>query len=92
MCAEFQRLEVFSYDLSVGFHNPRFLSESGRPAFAAAADLELAAINQDGTVVRFTVPQSSGQVSVVPTARLTPVTWHYRGSTLNDAVPFTLSW
>jgi hypothetical protein len=42
-------------------------------------------------VVRFTLPQVSGQLRVLPTARLTPVTWTYRGMTTTDAVPFTLS-
>jgi Protein of unknown function (DUF4012) len=43
-------------------------------------------------VVTFRLPTGHGSMTVVPSARLNPVSWHYRGTTYNDASPFTLSW
>jgi hypothetical protein len=62
------------------------------PTWVIATPVDVKAGDSEQFVIHFTLPQSSGQVSIVPTARLTPVTWHYRGSTTTDAVPFTLSW
>ena len=62
------------------------------PTWVVATPVDLKAGQDQKIVVRFTLPQVTGEVRVVPTARLTPVTWHYRGSTHTDSVPFTLSW
>ncbi|HEY5252076.1 MAG TPA: hypothetical protein VIJ09_10455, partial [Acidimicrobiales bacterium] len=43
-------------------------------------------------VVTFQLPAGHGSMTVVPSARLNPISWHYRGDTYNDASPFTLSW
>jgi hypothetical protein len=43
-------------------------------------------------VVTFRLPAGPGSLTVVPSARLNPVSWQYRGNTYNDAAPFTLSW
>jgi Protein of unknown function (DUF4012) len=61
------------------------------PTWVIATPVDVKAGDSEQFVIRFTLPQSSGQISIVPTARLTPVTWHYRGSTTTDAVPFTFS-
>ncbi len=62
------------------------------PTWVIATPVDVKAGQTQDVVVRFTLPQASGRVQVVPTARLTPVTWHYRGTTETDAAPFTLSW
>jgi hypothetical protein len=43
-------------------------------------------------VVTFDLPAGPGSLTVVPSARLAPVLWHYRGAVYSDANPFTLSW
>jgi hypothetical protein len=61
------------------------------PTWVIAAPVDVKAGQTQRVVVRFTLPQVSGQIRVLPTARLTPVTWTYRGTTTTDAQPFTLS-
>jgi len=62
------------------------------PTWVIATPVEVKAGHDQQVVVRFTLPLASGEINVLPTARLTPVTWHYRGTTQTDAVPFSLSW
>jgi hypothetical protein len=73
--------------------NPRLeaLGPEG-PTWVIATPVDVRAGQSRQAVVRFTLPQASGEVRVLPTARLDPVTWRYRGTTRTDAVPFTLSW
>ncbi|MGD0378692.1 MAG: DUF4012 domain-containing protein [Acidimicrobiales bacterium] len=61
------------------------------PTWVVATPVDVKEGQAQQITVRFTLPLSSGEVNVLPTARLTPVTWHYRGSTFSDAAPFTLS-
>ena len=42
--------------------------------------------------MHFTLPLAHGSMEVVPSARLTPVTWNYNGRTTTDATPFSLTW
>ncbi|HVA02320.1 MAG TPA: DUF4012 domain-containing protein [Acidimicrobiales bacterium] len=62
------------------------------PTWVIATPVDVKAGQSQTVVVRFTLPQASGEVRVLPTARLAPVTWHYRGTTETDAGPFSLSW
>jgi hypothetical protein len=62
------------------------------PTWVIATPVDVKVGQGQQFVVRFTVPEAAGELRVLPTARLTPVTWHYRGSTRTDAAPFTLSW
>jgi hypothetical protein len=43
-------------------------------------------------VITFRLPAGHGSLTVVPSARLSPVSWHYRGAVFSDAAPFSLSW
>jgi hypothetical protein len=61
------------------------------PTWVIATPVDVKEGQAQQITVRFTLPLSTGEVNVLPTARLTPVIWHYRGSTYSDAVPFTLS-
>jgi len=61
------------------------------PTWVIATVVDVKAGQSEQVVVRFTLPQASGQIQVLPTARLNPVTWSYRGTTTTDAVPFTVS-
>ena len=56
-----------------------WVARAPRGSIATPVDVKEGQAQQ--VVVRFTLPLSSGEVNVLPTARLTPVTWHYRGST-----------
>jgi hypothetical protein len=62
------------------------------PTWIIATPVDIKAGQAQQVVVRFTLPQASGQIQVLPSARLTPVTWHFRGETTTDAVPFTVAW
>jgi hypothetical protein len=62
------------------------------PTWLVATPVDVKAGASEQVVVRFTVPGAHGQLSVLPTARLTPVSWRYRGASRTDAAPFTLSW
>jgi hypothetical protein len=62
------------------------------PTWVIATPVDIKAGQAQQVVVRFTLPQATGQMRVLPTARLSPVTWRFRGGTTTDAVPFTVSW
>ncbi len=40
----------------------------------------------------FVLPQTHGTMTVVPSARIPPVTWHADGTTFDDDAPHTISW
>ncbi|HEY5025309.1 MAG TPA: DUF4012 domain-containing protein [Acidimicrobiales bacterium] len=62
------------------------------PTWVIATPVDVKAGQTQDVVIHFSLPQATGHLSVVPTARLSPVTWHYRGTTETDSAPFTLSW
>jgi len=62
------------------------------PTWVIATPVDVKAGQQGRFVVRFTLPLTSGRITVLPSARLTPESWHYRSTTTTDAVPFTVSW
>jgi hypothetical protein len=72
--------------------NPRLdaLGAEG-PTWVIATPVDLKTGQVQRVVVHFTLPQTSGEISVLPTARLDPVVWSYRGTTKTDAQPFTVS-
>jgi len=61
------------------------------PAWVIATQVDVKMGQDERLVVRFTLP-AHGRMTVLPTARLDPVTWKYRGQTHTDAAPFTLTW
>ncbi len=62
------------------------------PVWLLATPVDVHAGASQQIVVTFTLPPGHGSMTVVPAARLSPVSWHYRGATYGDAAPFTLSW
>ena len=62
------------------------------PTWLIATPVDVKTGHSQSFTVSFTIPLAHGQVQVVPSARLTPVTWHYRGTTESDATPLTFSW
>ena len=62
------------------------------PVWLLATPVAVKAGATEKIVVTFRLPPGHGSMTVVPSARLTPVSWHYRGAVYNDGAPFTLSW
>jgi hypothetical protein len=62
------------------------------PTWLVATPVDVKAGASERFVVRFTLPQAHGQLSVLPTARLTPVSWRFGGHSTTDSSPFTVSW
>jgi hypothetical protein len=62
------------------------------PTWVIATPVDVKAGQAQQVVIHFTLPLASGQIRVLPTARLSPVTWSYRKTFTTDSVPFTLSW
>ncbi len=57
---------------------------------ASAVDVRQGASEQ--VVVHFDLPSALGRVTVLPSARLSPVAWTYTGGSATDAAPFVISW
>ncbi|MGH9016994.1 MAG: hypothetical protein ACRDY1_04515, partial [Acidimicrobiales bacterium] len=62
------------------------------PDWLLATPVDVAAGASQTITVTFSLPAGPGSMTVVPSARLAPVEWHFRGATDSDAAPFTLSW
>jgi hypothetical protein len=62
------------------------------PAWLLATPVDVKAGGSQQIVVTFRLPAGPGSMTIVPSARLSPVSWHYRGTVRSDAAPFTLSW
>jgi len=62
------------------------------PDWVLATPVDVKAGASQQIVVTFRMPAGHGSMTVVPSARLTPVSWHYRGAIHSDAAPFELTW
>ena len=62
------------------------------PVWVLATPVDVHAGASETVVITFRLPAGPGAMTVVPSARLTPVSWHYRGASYTDSAPFTLSW
>jgi hypothetical protein len=62
------------------------------PDWLIATGVDVKAGASQQITVTFDLPAGHGSMTVVPSARLQPVVWHYRGNSFNDGAPFTLSW
>jgi hypothetical protein len=62
------------------------------PDWLLATPVDVKSGASEQIVVTFRLPAGPGSMTIVPSARLTPVPWDYRGTVHNDAAPFTLSW
>jgi hypothetical protein len=62
------------------------------PTWVIAAPVDVKAGGSQRVVVRFTMPGTHRQMTVVPTARIDPVAWTYQGATRTDSTPFTVTW
>jgi hypothetical protein len=62
------------------------------PDWLLATPVDIKAGDSEQIVVTFRLPAGYGSMTIVPSARLQPVVWHYLGAVHNDSAPFTLSW
>jgi len=62
------------------------------PAWVIATPVDVKAGQVATFVVHFSMPAGHGRLTVVPSARLNPVQWRYRGVTHIDGARFSLSW
>jgi hypothetical protein len=62
------------------------------PVWVLATPVNVNAGTSQKIVVTFDLPAGHGTLTVAPSARITPASWHYRGGTYSDAAPFNLSW
>jgi len=62
------------------------------PTWLVATPVDVKAGQSQTVVVHFTMPVAHGTLEVLPTARLVPEGWGYRGNPYTDAAPFALSW
>jgi hypothetical protein len=62
------------------------------PDWLLATPVDVKAGASEQIVVTFRLPAGPGSMTVVPSARLSPVPWDYRGTVHNDTAPFTVSW
>jgi hypothetical protein len=62
------------------------------PVWVLATPVDVHAGATQRVVVSFRLPAGHGAMTVVPSARLAPVAWHYRGAVHSDVTPFSLSW
>jgi len=62
------------------------------PVWLVATPVDVDAGASRQIVITFRLPPGPGSLTVVPSARLAPVVWHYRGASYDDSAPFTLSW
>ena len=78
-------------NLTIDGHPPLAAFGAEGPAWVIATPVDVKMGAKEDFVVRFSLP-AHGRMTVMPTTRLDPVVWKYRGATYTDEVPFTLSW
>ena len=79
-------------DLQVSGGAPVDVRGAEGPVWVLATPVDVHAGATQTIVVTFRLPAGPGTMTVVPSARLSPTTWHYRGTVHSDAAPFSLSW
>ena len=79
-------------DLEVRGGAPKDAFGAEGPVWLLATPVDVKDGATQQIVITFQWPAGPGSMTIVPSARLNPVSWHYRGAVYNDASPFTLSW
>lgn len=73
--------------------NPLITTEGPEgPTLLVSTPVDVKQGHSEQVVVRFDLPSIHGLLTVLPSARLRPVSWSYRGHNLTDSSPFTVSW
>ena len=72
---------------------PRFVVQGAEgPTWLVVSPLDVRQGDREQVVVHFDLPSEVRSVTVLPSARLSPVRWAYAGGTATDAAPFVISW
>jgi hypothetical protein len=73
--------------------NPKLDAEGPEgPTWLVGIPIDVLQGASERVVVRFTLPSLHGRATVVPSARLTPVTWVFNGGSHSDSTPFVVTW
>ncbi len=62
------------------------------PVWLLAVPIDVKAGRSQTVTVHFVMPGVHGDMTVVPSARIPPEAWSFRGRSFTDATPTTLSW
>jgi hypothetical protein len=62
------------------------------PTLLVGATVDIPAGGAQTLVFHFVLPQRHGTLTVVPSARIPPVSWHAGGTSFDDTAPHTVSW
>jgi hypothetical protein len=62
------------------------------PVWLLAVPVDVKAGRSETVTVHFVMPGTHGQITVVPSARIPPEAWSFRGMSFTDASPVTVSW
>jgi hypothetical protein len=62
------------------------------PVWLLAVPVDVKAGRSETVTVHFVMPGTHGLITVVPSARIPPEEWSFRGSSFTDAAPVTISW
>jgi hypothetical protein len=62
------------------------------PVWVLAVPIDVKAGRREAVTVHFVMPGTHGQMTVVPSARIPPESWSFRGRNFTDATPETVSW
>ncbi len=62
------------------------------PTLLVGATVDIPAGATQSITFHFVLPQEQGSLTVVPSARIPPVTWHVGDATFEDDSPHTVSW
>jgi len=62
------------------------------PTLLVGATVDIQAGATQSLTFNFVLPQAHGSLTVVPSARIPPVTWHVGDTTFEDDSPHTVSW
>ncbi len=62
------------------------------PTLLVGVSVDIPAGATQSVTFNFVLPQSQGTLTVMPSARIPPVTWHVGDTTFEDDTPHTVSW
>jgi len=62
------------------------------PTLLVGATVDIPAGATQSITFNFVLPQAQGSLTVVPSARIPPITWHVGDATFEDDSPHTVSW
>jgi len=72
---------------------PQFVVQGAEgPTWLVTSPVDVRQGAGEQVVVHFDLPSAVRRITVIPSARLSPVLWTYTGGSATDAAPFVISW